>query len=521
MARVYQKNRLGPIERHCYRLCGVDPDRSMDWKQYLTAMLLLNALGFLFTYGIQRLQEYLPFNPQGFSGVSPLIAFNTAASFISNTNWQAYAGENSLSYLTQATALSVQNFISAASGMALLMAVVRGLTAQEEDRLGNFWVDTLRGILYILLPLSCLLAVFLVSTGTIQNLKPYQSIQTLESQAALIPMGPVASQAAIKILGTNGGGFFNTNAAHPFENPSPLSGFGQLIGLMLIPAALCITFGKMVNDRRQGWAILSTMLIFTVPLVFCSVAAEYQNFEGKETRFGITQSAVWASVATATDNGSVNAALDSFMPLGGLIPLWLIQLGKVFGGVGSGLYGMLVMVIITVFVAGLMVGRTPEYLGKKIEPYDLKMASLAILIPPLLILPMTAAAILNTEALKALSTTGPHGFTQALYAFSSMVNNNGSAFAGLQADNPFYALAGGICMLLGRYAVVIPILALAGSLAKKKKMAQSAGTLLTHTPLFVGLLAAVILLLGALSFFPALALGPIVEYLLLWSGHVA
>ncbi|MEY3182389.1 MAG: potassium translocating ATPase, subunit [Pseudomonadota bacterium] len=548
---------LGPLEQILYRVCGIDPHREMDWKQYLSAMLLLNALGFLVTYAIQRLQATLPFNPQSFSEVPPLIAFNTATSFVTNTNWQAYAGEKTLSYFTQAGALTVQQFISAATGMSLLMALIRGLIAEQKEHLGNFWVDTLRGILYVLLPLSCVLALFLVSQGTIQNTLPYQSIQPLQSftapslskpqgrasahhnseaplssaQVQQLPMGPVASQVAIKILGSNGGGFFNTNAAHPFENPSPLACFVQLIGLLLIPVALCITFGSLVGDKRQGWAILITMLLLTLPLVYGTCILENQtnplleglplietaNIEGKETRFGITQSAIWATFTTATSNGSVNAMLDAFMPLGGMIPLWLMQLGEVtFGGVGSGLSGMLVMVIIAVFIAGLMVGRTPEYLGKKIEPHDLKMACLAVLIPPLLIVLVTAIAVLNPLALSASNASGPHGFTQVLYAFTSMVYNNGSAFSGLQADNHFYTVVGSICMLIGRYGVAIPTLAMAGSLARKKKIATSAGTLLTHTPLFIGLLIAIVLLLGALSFFPALSLGPIAEHFLLW-----
>jgi K+-transporting ATPase ATPase A chain len=567
IARVYQGacgGKVGRfmllIEHRCYRVCGIHPDKTMDWKQYLIAMLTLNALGFFLTYAIQRLQPLLPFNPQSFPAVSPLIAFNTAASFVTNTNWQAYVGESTMSYFTQAGALTVQNFISAATGMSLLMALIRGLTAENEVNLGNFWVDTLRGILYILLPLSCILSIFLVSQGSIQNVLPYQAIQPLQSispltltpqpfnttatpeniekfntdKFTLIPMGPVASQVAIKILGSNGGGFFNTNAAHPFENPTPLTSFVQLIGILLIPAALCITFGVLVKNRRQGWALLIVMLILVIPSSVMTCLAEHQknplieglpltetsNIQGKETRFGITQSALWASLTTATSNGSVNAMFDPFMPLGELIPLCLIQLGEVsFGGVGTGLSGMIVMVILTVFIAGLMVGRTPEYLGKKIEPNDLKMAVLALLIPPLLILLLTAFAVLHSLPLSALNATGPHGFTQALYAFSSMIQNNGSAFSGLQADNHFYALIGGICMLIGRYGVAIPILAMAGSLAKKKIMAQSVGTLLTDTPLFSGLLIAVVLLLGALSFFPALALGPIVEHFLLWGKN--
>lgn len=574
IAQVYQGKPCGlnqlfsSIERCTYRLCGIQPQQEMDWKEYLGAMLLFNFLGLLGVYLIQRLQFFLPLNPQHFSSVSPAIAFNTAASFVTNTDWQAYAGESTMSYLTQMLAFTVQNFLSAATGMSLLIALIRGLSRHETVNLGNFWVDMVRGIFYILLPLSVLLAVILVSQGVIQNFKSNQKVnlfkefsysfpitdvsgqlikdmqgnpqqETKVMTEQVIPMGPVASQIAIKQLGTNGGGFFNANSAHPFENPSPLTNFLEMLSILLIPAALCYTFGLMVNDKRQGWAILVAMFIILVPLTTITTIAEQQgnptfsqlgidqapsagispggNMEGKETRFGIVSSALWATVTTATSNGSVNSTLDSFTPLGGLVPLWLMHLGEVvFGGVGSGLYGMLMLVIITVFVAGLMVGRTPEYLGKKIEPYEMKMASIAVLIMPLLVLAFTAIATITQVGVFSSANSGTHGFTEMLYAFTSMVNNNGSAFAGLDASTSFYTIGGGIGILMGRYWMVIPILAIAGSLVQKKIIPTNAGTLATHTPLFIILLVGVILVLGALTFFPALALGPIVEQLMLW-----
>lgn len=561
---------IGPLERIIYRICGINADQQMNWISYLTAMIFFSFFGFLFVYAIQRFQLFLPFNPQHFTAVSPSISFNTAVSFVTNTNWQAYAGETSLSYLTQVMALTVQNFLSAATGMSLLVALIRGLVRQETTGLGNFWVDTVRGTLYILMPLAFILAMILVSQGVLQNFKAYQSshllqattyqqivtnasgnpvkdakgqakVETITLTQQLLPMGPVASQIAIKQLGTNGGGFFNTNSAHPFENPTPLSDFFELLAIMLIPAALCYTFGVMVNDRRQGWAILIAMLIIFVPLLFGDVAAEQEgnpaftsmgvdqkamphlfpggNMEGKESRFGIVNSAVWATATTATSNGSVNAMHDSFTPLGGLIPLWLMHLGEVvFGGVGSGLYGMLMLVIITVFVAGLMVGRTPEYLGKKIEPYEMKMASVAVLIMPLMVLLFTAIATVTKMGSSAIANPGEHGFTEMLYAFTSMVNNNGSAFAGIDATKPFYTIVGGIAILFGRYWIAIPTLAIAGSLVRKKIIPRSAGTLPTHTPLFIILLVGITVVLGALTFFPALALGPIVEHLILWKN---
>ncbi len=559
MAQVYQGAPCGvnqlfnPIERFIYWLCGIRADQEMSWKSYLVAALVFNLLGLLAVYAIQRLQFFLPFNPQQFSAVPHDLAFNTAVSFVTNTNWQAYAGENTLSYFTQMLALTVQNFLSAATGMSLLMALIRGITRHEAKHLGNFWVDTTRGTLYILLPLSLIFAILLTSQGVIQNIKPYQSVTLLQPVIAqqqptiteqIIPMGPVASQIAIKQLGTNGGGFFNANSAHPFENPNPITNFLEMLALLLIPAALCYTFGLMVNDKRQGWAIFLAMFIMLVPLMSMTIIAEQVgnpaftalhvdqtaqhndypggNMEGKETRFGIVNSAIWASATTATSNGSVNAMHDSFTPIGGLMPLWLMHLGEVvFGGVGSGLYGMLMIVIITVFVAGLMVGRTPEYLGKKIEPYEMKMASIAVLVMPLFVLIFTGIATVTNMGTSALGNPGAHGFTEILYAFTSMTNNNGSAFAGLNANTPFYNILGGFAMLVGRYWIAIPTLALAGSLVQKKVIASSLGTLPTHTPLFIVLIIGVTVIIGALSFFPALALGPIVEHLMLWNqyGH--
>lgn len=577
MACVYENksckiNKIfGPIEILIYRLCGINKEQQMNWKAYLFAMLIFNFLGFLAIYIILRIQFLLPFNPQHFPSVSPEIAFNTAASFVTNTDWQVYSGETTLSYLTQMMALTVQNFISAATGMSLLIAFIRGLVRHESSDLGNFWVDTVRGTIYILMPLSLILAIVLLSQGVLQNFNSYQTIKLLQTTSyqqpilnsseqlikdvkgqlevkkinlthQIIPMGPVASQIAIKQLGTNGDGFFNTNSAHPFENPTPLTNFFEMLAILIIPASLCYTYGVMVNDKKQGWSIFIVMLILLLPLIFCDVIAEQAgnplfnhlginqinnpqvfsggNMEGKETRFGIVNSALWATLTTATANGSVNAMHDSFTPLGGLIPLWLIHLGEVvFGGVGSGLYSMLMLVIITVFVAGLMVGRTPEYLGKKIEPFEMKMAAIAVLIMPLLVLVFTAFASVMKLGINAIGNPGAHGFTEILYAFTSMAYNNGSAFAGLNAALPFYAVIGGIAILFGRYWIAIPILAIAGSLARKKIITRSAGTLPTHTPLFIFLLLSVTLILGALTFFPALSLGPVVEHLMLWENN--
>ncbi len=557
MAKVYEKQFCGidlvirPIENAFYKLCRIDSQKEMHWISYLSAMLIFNFFGLLIVYIIQRIQFYLPLNLNAFPGTPPDLSFNTAVSFATNTNWQSYSGETTLSYLTQMCALTVQNFVSAATGMSLLVAMTRGIVRYETKNLGNFWVDTVRGTLYILLPLSIILATVLASQGVIQNFKPYQKVALLEPlhyQAEhkiitdqTIPMGPVASQIAIKQLGTNGGGFFNTNSAHPFENPTPISNFLELLAILLIPAALCYTFGVMVKDTKQGWAILAAMFILFIPLMVACVISEQKgnpafaamtidqtpkynltpggNMEGKETRFGIVSSALWATATTAASNGSVNSMHDSYTPLGGLAPLWLMHLGEVvFGGVGSGLYGMLLLIIITVFVAGLMVGRTPEYLGKKIEPFEMKMASLAVLVMPLSVLLFTAIATVTKSGTSSILNPGVHGFTEILYAFTSMSNNNGSAFAGLNANTPFYNLLGGIAMLIGRYWIAIPTLGIAGALVVKKRIPKSLGTLPTHTPLFVILLVGVTLVLGALTFFPALALGPIVEHLMLW-GH--
>jgi len=511
MAAVYE-GRLGraPEEWLC-RFAGVREVQPMTWRVYAVAFLSFNAIGTLAVYAILRLQNVLPLNPQSFPPVEPHTAFNIAISFATNTNWQNYGGEATLSYFTQMVALTVQNFLSAASGMAVLAALARALASRNTNSIGNFWIDTVRGIIFILLPLSVVLTVLLVSQGVVQNLDAYAAVGDTKT---LLPMGPAASQIAIKQLGTNGGGFFNVNSAHPFENPTPLSNFAQMLAILLIPAALCYTFGRMVNDRRQGWTLLAAMLLVFLPLLFLVVNAEQGNMEGKEVRFGTLNSAMWAAATTAASNGSVNSMHDSFTPLGGFVTLFLMQLGEViFGGVCSGLYGMVIFAIIAVFIAGLMVGRTPEYLGKKIEPFEMKMASIAILVPPLCVIVGTAIAVVTPMGVSGLQDRGPHGFTEILYAFSSMGNNNGSAFAGYGANNPLVNFAGGIAMLLARYWVALPVLAIAGSLAQKKIVPSGPGTLPTHTPLFVGLLAGTVLIVGALAFIPALALGPMVEAL--------
>jgi K+-transporting ATPase ATPase A chain len=572
MARVYDGqsvglNRvLGPLERGLYRLFGTREDQEMNWKQYAIAMLLFNLLGFLIIFLIQRVQAALPLNPQSLGAITPDSSFNTAISFVTNTNWQGYGGEVTMSYLTQMLGLNVQNFVSAASGMATLVALVRGLRLHTAQTIGNFWVDLTRSTLYILLPLSLIVTLVLVSQGVVQNFSSYESAPLIQAQSyeqpqldadgnplkdaggndvtetvqvteQVLPMGPAASQIAIKQLGTNGGGFFNVNSAHPFENPTPLSNFVELLAILLIPAALCYTFGKMVGDTRQGWAILAAMTIVFVPLLFGAVVAEQTgnpaysklgvdtvasdvqpggNMEGKEARFGIVNSALWASATTAASNGSVNAMHDSFTPLGGLVPMFLMKLGEViYGGVGSGLYGMLIFAIIAVFVAGLMVGRTPEYLGKKIEAYEMKMSSLIILIPGALVLIGTAVALVADAGKATIYNPATHGYSEVLYAFASAGNNNGSAFAGLGANNPFYNTALGIAIFFSRYWLAIPTLAIAGSLACKKLVPASPGTLPTHTPLFVAMLIGVVIIVGALTFIPALALGPIVEHLLM------
>jgi K+-transporting ATPase ATPase A chain len=554
MAHVYdgEKTRLdriiGPIERLIYRLSGVNPQAEMNWKTYALAMLLFNLFGLIAVYLLQRLQGALPLNPQGLGAVSPDSSFNTAVSFATNTNWQGYGGEVTMSYLTQMLALTVQNFVSAATGMAIVVALIRGLRARSAQTLGNFWVDLVRTTLYILLPLSIVLAVILVSQGVIQNFNAYQPVSLLQAAKdangnavtqQVLPMGPAASQIAIKQLGTNGGGFFNVNSAHPFENATPLSNFLEVLSILLIPAALCYTFGKMVKDTRQGWALLAAMTIVFAVMTVIAVGAEQNgnpaftpmgvdqtaselqaggNMEGKEVRYGIVNSALWASATTVASNGSVNSMHDSYTPIGGFVPLFNIQMGEViFGGVGSGLYGMLIFAIIAVFIAGLMVGRTPEYLGKKIDAFEMKMASIGILVMPITVLVGTAIAVLTTGGLATIynTTPAPHGFSEVLYAFTSAGNNNGSAFAGLGANTLFYNTALGIAMLIGRFWIAIPALAIAGSLAGKKIVPAGPGTLPTHTPLFIVMLIGVVLLVGVLTFIPALALGPFVEQLMM------
>jgi K+-transporting ATPase ATPase A chain len=576
MARVYEGQLpafarwIAPLENLFYRLCGVDSKDEMRWTRYALAMLWFALLGVLVVYGMQRLQGMLPLNPQAFGAVSPDSSFNTAISFLTNTNWQGYSGESTMSYLVQMAALAVQNFFSAAAGMAVLVALIRGFARHTMETIGNFWVDMTRSIVYILLPLSVVLALALVSQGVIQNFSAYKTVPTVETitydnpktdaagnpvkdasgnpvtekattKEQSIALGPVASQEAIKQLGTNGGGFFNANSAHPYENPTPFSNFLAMIAMFLIPAALCYTFGSMVGDTRQGWAILFAMTLLFVGFLAVAEYAEQQgnpafvalgvdqsasatqsggNMEGKETRFGIVNSALFATITTGASCGAVNSMHDSFTPLGGLVPLAQIQLGEViFGGVGSGLYGMLVYAVIAVFLAGLMIGRTPEYLGKKIEAFDIKMASLVILIPPMIILGGTAIAVLMDAGKAGVANPGAHGFSEILYAFSSAVGNNGSAFAGISANTPFYNTALGFEMFFGRIWLMIPVLALAGSLAAKKRIPASIGSMATHTQMFVWLLIGTVLLVGALNFVPALALGPVIEHLNMISTH--
>jgi potassium-transporting ATPase potassium-binding subunit len=557
MANVYEGtsvvNRVfGPLERVIYRLFGTRETVEMNWKTYALAFLFFNFVGLLLVYLFQRFQGSLLLNPAGLGAVTPDSSFNTAVSFASNTNWQGYGGETTMTYLTQMLGLTVQNFVSAASGMAVLVALIRGLRGRTIQTIGNFWVDLTRSTLYILLPLSFVLALALVSQGVVQTFNSYATAQVVDETALtdgngnpvteqVIAVGPAASQVAIKQLGTNGGGFFNVNSAHPLENPTPLSNFLQVLSILLIPAALCYTFGKMVGDTRQGWAVLIAMTaIFVVLLVGVYLAEQAgnpnfpsqvdqvtsnsnpgANMEGKEARFGIATSALWAAATTAASNGSVNSMHDSYTPLGGLIPMWLMQLGEViYGGVGSGLYGMLMFAIVAVFIAGLMVGRTPEYLGKKIEAFEMKMASLVILIPCALVLIGTAIAVVSEGGLATVYNTDPaaHGFSEVLYAFSSAGNNNGSAFAGLGANTPFYNTALGFAMLFARYWLAIPTLAIAGSLAAKKLVPASEGTLPTHTSLFISMLIGVVIIVGALTFIPALALGPIVEHFIMIGG---
>jgi potassium-transporting ATPase potassium-binding subunit len=561
---------VGRLERLIYRAAGVDSGQDMPWTRYAVAVLLFNALGVAVVYLTQRLQLWLPWNPQGMANVTADSAFDTAVSFVTNTNWQGYGGESTLSYLTQMLALAVQNFFSAATGIAVAFALIRGFARRSAQGIGNFWVDVTRATVYILLPLSLLLAVVFMGQGVIQNFDTYKDVRPLESLTYTQPkldaagqplkdaqgnaltesltthtqtlaMGPVASQEAIKMLGTNGGGFFNANSAHPFENPTPLTNFLQMIAMLLIPAALCFTFGRMVNDSRQGWAVLGAMTVIFVVMAVVVMWAEQQgnpaftplgvdqaqsalqaggNMEGKESRFGIVASALFATITTAASCGAVNAMHDSFTPLGGMVPMWLIQLGEVvFGGVGSGLYGMLIFAIMAVFVAGLMIGRTPEYIGKKIESFEMKMTSIVILVTPFLVLVGTAIAVMTEAGKTGVFNPGAHGFSEILYALSSAANNNGSAFAGLSANTPFYNTLLAVAMWFGRFAFIVPVLAIAGSLAKKKRIEATAGTLPTHGALFVALLVGTVVLVGALTYVPALALGPVIEHLQLHAIH--
>ncbi|HKX18514.1 MAG TPA: potassium-transporting ATPase subunit KdpA [bacterium] len=577
MARVYMGERtifdrvLRPLERLFYRWSRVDPDEDMSWQTYSIAILLFTFAGMLLLYAFQRLQAVLPFNPQKMPAVSPDLSLSTAVSFATNTNWQNYGGETTLSYFVQMAGLTVKNFTSAAAGMAVMVALFRGLTRRSASAIGNFWVDLTRSALYIFMPMSVVLALLLVSQGVVATLSPYKTATLLEPTSydqpvtdasgkpvldaqghqkttqvrvieQVLAVGPAASQIAIKQLGTNGGGFFNVNSSHPYENPTPFSNFLELVAILLIPAAVCYTFGRMVGDARQGWAILAAMTLMFLPLLAMTVGFEQAgnplvarlgvdqragalqsggNMEGKETRFGVPDSALWAAATTATSNGSVNSMHDSFTPLGGLVPLVNMHLGEVvYGGVGVGLYDMLMVVILAAFVAGLMVGRTPEYLGKKIEAFEMKMASVVVLVMPLIVLIGTAIAVATPAGRAGASNPGPHGYSEILYAFTSMGNNNGSAFAGINSNTPFYNDVGATVMWLGRFWEIVPVLAVAGSMAAKKIVPPSPGTLPTHTGQFVLWLVAVTVLIGALSFLPALALGPIVEHFLLQAGTV-
>ncbi|OEZ94576.1 potassium-transporting ATPase subunit KdpA [Duganella phyllosphaerae] len=559
---------LGKLERLLYRAAGIaDQDgqaQGQGWKTYAIALLSFNALGALAVYGLQRLQAFLPLNPQGMANVSPDSAFNTAVSFVANTNWQGYSGEQTMSYLTQMLVLTGQNFFSAATGMAVCFALIRGFSSRSSKSIGNFWADVTRSTLYVLLPLSLILAIFLAGQGVIQNFSAYKEVQlidavtytqpkvdadnqpikdakgqpvteTLTTRTQTLAMGPVASQEAIKMLGTNGGGFFNANSAHPYENPTALTNFVQMLAIFLIPAGLCFAFGRMVGDRRQGWAVLGAMTVLFVAATLVVMSAEQQvhpalqalhidqtasslqsggNMEGKETRFGISASTLFAAVTTAASCGAVNSMHDSFTPIGGMIPMVLMQFGEViFGGVGSGLYGMLIFAILAVFIAGLMIGRTPEYLGKKIQAYEMKMTSIAILVTPTLVLAGTALAVMTDLGRAGILNPGAHGFSEILYALSSAANNNGSAFAGLSANTPFYNTLLAVAIWFGRFAVIVPILAVAGSLAGKQRLGANAGTMPTHGPMFIGLLIGVVVLVGVLNYVPALALGPVVEHL--------
>lgn len=516
------------MENSIYKLCNVDPAREMDWKIYTFSLLLFNFAGLLFLVAIQLVQSILPFNPQGLGNVNLPLAINTAVSFVTNTNWQSYAGETTLSYSVQMIGLTVQNFLSAATGCAVLFALIRGLTRKKETGLGNFWVDLTRITVYVLLPLSIIFSVFLVSQGVVQTLQPYKEVTTLEGVKQIIPLGPAASQIAIKQLGTNGGGFFNANSAFPFENPTPLSNFFQMLAILLLPASLVFTYGKLIGSKKQAWTIFGVMLFLFVCGLALSAAAEYWKnpafgigglMEGKEARLGVMNSVIWSTATTAASNGSVNAMHSSLSPLASLVALFNIEVGEIiFGGIGSGLYGMLLFIFLTVFISGLMVGRTPEYLGKKIDAYEVKLTIIAIILPNLVILTFTSLALVTKAGLSSLSASGPHGFSEALYAFSSAAGNNGSAFAGLNANTTFYNLLIAFGMLIGRFGILIPVMAIAGNLVKKNITPPSKGTLRTDTLLFSILLTGVILIVGALTFFPALSLGPILEHLLLSNG---
>lgn len=540
MAKVFNGERtflapvLRPVEVTIYRLADVDETREQHWLSYATAMLFFNLAGFLLLYAILRLQGFLPLNPQGMSAVAPDLAFNTAVSFVANTNWQNYGGESTMSYLTQMLGLTVQNFVSGATGIALAVALIRGFARASAKTVGNFWVDLTRATLYVLLPISVVLTLFLVWQGMPQTLSPSIEAITLEGAKQVIAVGPVASQVAIKMLGTNGGGFFNANAAHPFENPTALSNFAQMLAIFVIAAAMTNVFGRMVGNQRQGWAILAVMGVLFVAGVSFTYWAEANgthalsalslsggNMEGKEVRFGIVASALFAVVTTAASCGAVNAMHDAFSAIGGMIPMINMMLGEIIiGGVGAGLYGMLLFVILSMFVAGLMVGRTPEYIGKKIEAREVKLAMLAILVLPLMILGWTAIAVVYPPAVASIANAGPHGFSEVLYAFTSQTANNGSAFGGLTGNTPFYNLAGGISMLVGRFWMIVPTMAIAGALAAKKSVPASSGTFPTDGGLFVGLVIGTIMIIGGLTFFPALALGPIVEHFAMISGNL-
>lgn len=519
---------LGKPESFIYKITGVDTSQSMNWKRYTVSLLVFNLVGLLFLFLVLITQKWLPLNPEQMENMNWYTALNTSVSFVTNTNWQSYAGETGLSYFSQMTGLTVQNFLSAATGIAVLVALIRGITGKTTEKLGNFWVDITRSTLYILLPLSIILAILLAGQGVIQNFNNYTEVTTLQGDTQIIPQGPAASQIAIKQLGTNGGGFFNTNSAHPFENPTPFSNFLQLLSILLIPAALTYTYGKMMKSQKQGWAIFTAMFVLFGAGLFVSLYSEFHQselwhnmayMEGKETRFGITNSVLWSTTTTVASNGSVNAMHDSLTPLSGMIAMINMMLGEViYGGAGAGLYGIVIFIILTVFIAGLMVGRTPEYMGKKIEAFEVKMALIAILSPSVVILLFSAIACIIPSGLSSLNNTGPHGLSEILYAFTSAAGNNGSAFGGLNASTVFYNLMIALGMLIGRFGIIIPVLAIAGSLARKKVIPVSQGTFKTDNALFVGLLISVIIIVGGLTFFPALSLGPIVDHILMQNG---